>query len=176
MARYIKYQGVIYKSVAAAAASDPKAEAAPKEPRRHPGLRLTRHDLDKMGIIRIGDQVYTPQEFENLEELHVPGTLNLNRYNIRKLPKKLAVGGNFYLQDLKIRELPRGLKVWGSLFLEGSSIRKLPSGLEIGHHLHINGTKITELPSDLVVDVIFADEFQLKKIPRKFAGRVRVEY
>jgi len=109
------------------------------------------HDLTKAGMIRIGKQLMTLDQFQASKNLKVDGSLDLRRTKVTSLPKDLKVGGYLDLNGTKVTSLPKDLKVGGGLYLSDTPIKSLPDGLEVGGNLDLRGTKVTSLPDGLKV-------------------------
>ena len=85
---------------------------------------------------------------DDIQYKHV-GALDLDRTNIRKLPKYLHVTSYLSLNNCnQITELPDNLYVGHNLFLIETSIEELPDNLYVGRKLFIGNTPLAKKYTD----------------------------
>ncbi len=85
---------------------------------------------------------------DGIQYKHV-GALDLDRTNIRELPKYLHVTSYLSLNNCnQITELPDNLHVGQSLIMIGTSIEELPDKLYVGRNLIIGNTPLANKYTD----------------------------
>jgi hypothetical protein len=85
---------------------------------------------------------------DGIQYKHV-GALDLDRTNIRELPKYLHVTSYLSLNDCnQLTELPDNLYVGQSLIMIGTSIEELPDKLYVGRNLLISNTPLAKKYTD----------------------------
>ena len=124
-------------------------------------LRMTEQAYEDLGFVKVGKEFISPDDFSEMEELTVKGTLDLrNNDYLKKLPNKLTVHGDLYLAyNLELTSLPDTLIVGKSLDIVGCfKLASLGNNLTVKESISIAGCPADKFPQRLVVggDILLA--------------------